>query len=130
MGTKQHGKAVHHRKGTHQGQRSLVAFLVVGLVSDVLTLLGWVVKAIRWPAQKVSLAICQQFKHHPFMRYKHSHAIINVGIGALLLLGTCIVQHWFQHPAWEAGVEIGRAGAVCPIWEAIAATLRAGKDIA
>jgi hypothetical protein len=104
--------------------------LVLGLLSDLHTLIKLVMAIISWPVKTIAHGVHTVLKPHlRHIKHNHAHAAICVALGVTVLGVSFVAEHMFQHVAWNVTIETMRAAGVCPIWETLATLLNIGKDL-
>lgn len=137
MKRKRHAKRlVRSRK---QKRNSLVGFVFTGLFNDlgrvlkvIFKVIGLVfhaiIKIVGWPVHAISHLIHREVKQYPHLAFLQNRRVISVALGLVLLAVSFAVEHISQHFLWGCSIETMRAAGVCPVWEAIAGTIRAGSE--
>lgn len=93
--------------------------MVLGLIDDVLFLIGLVAKIGGWPVKAFSKAFSKACRTYPELKVFHNHATVSVITGLGLLVVSFTIADLYHHALWAATIETARAAGVCPIWEII-----------
>lgn len=115
-------KRKQNKNQNHQS-KSLVGFLFVGLIHDLLFVIRGAFKVFSWPVLAVSHWFAKEMKAHPDMWVLHSHRFWAVCLGVLLLFVSFAVEHYSNHPLWKCSLEVMKAVGACPLWEGVSAIL-------
>jgi hypothetical protein len=109
--------------------KSLIRFVVVGLVHDLLSAFKALIKVFSWPINSLSHVIHVEAKKHPSLKVLHSRAFISFCMGFTVLAISFSVEHLFKHVLWDCSIETMRAAGVCPIWDIVSnLTQTVGKE--
>jgi len=96
---------------------------ILGLVSDLLFLVGLLIKAIGWPIHALAHVLKDVARKYPRLKFLHSHEVWSVLIGLAVLTVATMLEHYSQHFLWATSIETLRAVGVVPIWEQVSAKL-------
>lgn len=112
-----------HRK-KKQARPSLVGFVLLGAVYDVLRLVSFAIRIVAWPVNKATVYVHRELKKHPTLKVLHNRKVVCVSLGSVLLIVSFAIEAWSEHYAWKGFMEIVRAAGACPIWDSISSVTK------